>query len=214
MNKLARDDEEHLIARSQQGDVQAFNQLVLQYQSILFGAVFRLLGDYDTAADVTQDAFMAAFRGITTCRGGSSFRSWLLRIGSNMACDHWRRVQRHPADSLDALTEIDEPQSSEVLSALATSKIEGDPEEKLLTQELQELIQRGIERLPLDQRVAVVLCDIEGLSYDEVAAATQTTLGTVRSRIARGREKLRAYLSQYRELLPRDYRLSTKTSDH
>jgi RNA polymerase sigma-70 factor, ECF subfamily len=214
MNKLAGDNEEQLIARSQQGDVQAFNQLVLQYQSILFGAVFRLLGDYDTAADVTQDAFMAAFRGITTYRGGSSFRAWLLRIGSNMACDHWRRVQRHPADSLDALTEIDEPQSSEVLSALATSKTEGDPEEKLLTQELQELIQRGIERLPLDQRVAVVLCDIEGLSYEEVAAATQTTLGTVRSRIARGREKLRTYLSQYRELLPRDYRLSTKTSDN
>src|SRR5579884_985287 len=209
MDKLARDDEEKLIARSQQGDVQAFNQLVLQYQSILFGAVFRLLGDYDTAADVTQDAFLAAFRGISTYRGGSSFRAWLLRIGSNMACDHWRRVQRHPADSLDALTEIDEPQSSEVLSALATSNDEGDPETKLLTQELQALIQRGIERLPLDQRVAVVLCDIEGLSYEEVAASTQTTLGTVRSRISRGREKLRSYLSQYGELLPRNYRLST-----
>lgn len=213
MEKLARDDEEKLIARSQQGDVQAFNQLVLQYQAILFGAVFRLLGDYDTAADVTQDAFLAAFRGIATYRGGSSFRAWLLRIGSNMACDHWRRVQRHPADSLDALTEIDEPQSSEVLSALATSNTEGDPETKMLTQELQELIQRGIERLPLDQRVAVVLCDIEGLSYEEVAASTQTTLGTVRSRISRGREKLRTYLSQYGELLPRNYRLSTKTSD-
>ncbi len=214
MDKLARDDEEKLIARSQQGDVQAFNQLVLQYQSILFGAVFRLLGDYDTAADVTQDAFLAAFRGISTYRGGSSFRAWLLRIGSNMACDHWRRVQRHPADSLDALTEIDEPQSSEVLSALATSNDEGDPETKLLTQELQALIQRGIERLPLDQRVAVVLCDIEGLSYEEVAASTQTTLGTVRSRISRGREKLRSYLSQYGELLPRNYRLSTKASDN
>jgi RNA polymerase sigma-70 factor, ECF subfamily len=214
MDKLARDDEEKLIARSQQGDVQAFNQLVLQYQAILFGAVFRLLGDYDTAADVTQDAFLAAFRGISTYRGGSSFRAWLLRIGSNMACDHWRRVQRHPADSLDALTEFDEPQSSEVLSALAASHDEGDPEAKLLTQELQELIQRGIERLPLDQRVAVVLCDIEGLSYEEVAASTQTTLGTVRSRISRGREKLRTYLSQYRELLPRNYRLSTKTSDN
>lgn len=214
MDKLARDDEEKLIARSQQGDVQAFNQLVLQYQSILFGAVFRLLGDYDTAADVTQDAFLAAFRGISTYRGGSSFRAWLLRIGSNMACDHWRRVQRHPADSLDALTEIDEPQSSEVLSALATSNSEGDPEAKMLSQELQELIQHGIERLPLDQRVAVVLCDIEGLSYEEVAASTQTTLGTVRSRISRGREKLRTYLSQYGELLPRNYRLSTKTSDN
>src|SRR2546430_14920021 len=87
MSKLARDDEEDLIARSQRGDVQAFNQLVLRYQQILFGAIFRLLGDSDTAADVTQDAFLAAFRGIATYRGGSSFRAWLLRIGSNMACD-------------------------------------------------------------------------------------------------------------------------------
>jgi len=214
MSKLARDDEENLIASSQQGDVQAFNQLVLRYQPIPFGAVFRLLGDYDTAADVTQDAFLAAYRGIATYRGGSSFRAWLLRIGSNMACDYWRRVQRHPSDSLDALTDVDEPQSAEVLNALATSNTEDNPEERLLSQELQELIQRGIQRLPLDQRVAIVLCDIEGLSYEEVAAATQTTLGTVRSRIARGREKLRTYLYQYRELLPRDYRLSTKTSDN
>jgi len=214
MSKLARDDEENLIASSQRGDVQAFNQLVLRYQPILFGAVFRLLGDYDTAADVTQDAFLAAYRGIATYRGGSSFRAWLLRIGSNMACDYWRRVQRHPSDSLDALTDVDEPQSAEVLNALATNNTEDNPEERLLSQELQELIQRGIQRLPLDQRVAIVLCDIEGLSYEEVAAATQTTLGTVRSRIARGREKLRTYLSQYRELLPRDYRLSTKTSDN
>jgi RNA polymerase sigma-70 factor, ECF subfamily len=211
MSKLARDDEESLIARSQRGDVQAFNQLVLIYQQTLFGAIFRLLGDYDTAADVTQDAFMAAFRGIATFRGGSSFRSWLLRIGSNMACDHWRRVQRRPADSLEALTETDEPQSPEVLQALTSNA--DDPEAHLLTQELQSLIQQGLQKLPLDQRVAVVLCDIEGLSYDEVAAATQTTLGTVRSRIARGREKLRNYLTQYRELLPRDYRLSTRTSD-
>src|SRR5579884_280510 len=154
MSKLARDEEEELIARSQHGDVNAFNQLVSRYQQIMFGTVFRVIGDYDSAADVTQDAFIAAFRGIQSYRGGSSFRAWLLRIGSNMACDHWRRVQRHPADSLDALTEIDEPQSSEVLSALATSNDEGDPETKLLTQELQALIQRGIERLPLDQRVA------------------------------------------------------------
>jgi RNA polymerase sigma-70 factor (ECF subfamily) len=112
---------------------------------------------------------------------------------------------------LEALTETDEPQSPEVLQALTSSS--DDPEAHLLTQELQDLIQHGIQKLPLDQRVAVVLCDIEGLSYDEVATATQTTLGTVRSRIARGREKLRNYLVQYKELLPRDYRLSTRTSD-
>jgi len=210
MSKLARDDEERLIARSQRGDIEAFNELVLQYQQTMFGAVFRMLGDYDAAADVTQDAFMAAFRGIRSFHGGAPFRAWLLRIGSNMACDHWRRVQRHPAESLEVLTDEDEPHSSEILSSLAATGLEGNPEASILSQELQELIQRGLQHLPLDQRVAVVLCDIEGLSYEEVAEATQSTLGTVRSRISRGRAKLRNYLSRYRELLPRNYRLTSK----
>ena len=208
MNKLARDDEEQLIARSQRGEVDAFNLLVLQYQQIMYNAVYRLLGDYETAADVTQDAFFAAFRAIQTYRGGSSFRAWLLRIGSNMACDHWRRVQRRPAESLEALTEDEEPHAPNVLSALASSGPEGNPEEMLLSQELQELIQQGLQQLPLDQRTAVVLCDIEGLSYEDVAQATQTTLGTVRSRISRGRVRLRNYLQAHQELLPRNYRLS------
>ncbi|HZO74413.1 MAG TPA: sigma-70 family RNA polymerase sigma factor [Ktedonobacteraceae bacterium] len=208
MSKIARDEEEALIARSQQGDVHAFNQLVLRYQQMLYSTVYRMLGDPDTAADITQDAFIAAFRNIQTYRGGSSFRAWLLRIGSNMTCDHWRRLQRHPADSLDALTEEDEPHAPGLLSTLATTGLEGNPEETLLAQELQALIQKGLELLPLDQRVAVVLCDIEGLSYEEVAESTQTSLGTVRSRISRGRARLRNYLYQHRELLPRDYRLT------
>ncbi len=210
MSKLARDDEEQLIIRSQRGDVNAFNQLVLRYQQTLYTVVFRMLGDYDVASDVTQDAFMAAFRGIHTYRGGSSFRAWLLRIGSNAACDYWRRNQRHPAESLDVLTEEDEPHSPELLSALATKGTEGNPEEYLLTQELQGLIQLGLEQLPLDQRVAVVLCDIQGLSYEEVAVTTETNLGTVRSRISRGRARLRQYLFKHKELLPGNYRLTSE----
>jgi RNA polymerase sigma-70 factor (ECF subfamily) len=159
------------------------------------------------AADVTQDAFIAAFRGIQSFRGGSSFRAWLLRIASNLACDHWRRTQRHPMESLDILSDEDEPHSASDLGALVETEQGKNPEEHLLSQELQELIQRGLRELPLDQRVAVVLCDIEGLAYEEIAATTQATLGTVRSRIARGRARLRKYLYQYRELLPRNYRL-------
>jgi RNA polymerase sigma-70 factor (ECF subfamily) len=207
MDRLMRDDDEELIVRSQRGDVDAFNQLVLRYQQTMFGVIYRTLGDYDAAADVTQDAFISAFRGIQSYRGGSSFRAWLLRIGSNAACDHWRRVQRRPAESLEALTEDDEIQSVSALAALATVGIEGNPEESILTQELQEIIQQGIQQLPLDQRVAVVLCDIEGLSYEEIAVTTQSTLGTVRSRISRARAKLRSYLYQHKELLPGHYRL-------
>ncbi len=208
MSKAVRDDEEQLVARSQRGDVDAFNQLVVRYQQTLYSVVLRMLGDPDTAADVTQDAFLAAFKAIATFRGGSSFRAWLLRIGSNMACDHWRRTRRHPADSLDELTTEDETHAPTLLNALATTGVEGNPEDILLNQELQALIQRGLEVLPLEQRVAVVLCDLEGLSYEEIAATTQATLGTVRSRISRGRARLRAYLQEHRELLPGRYRLN------
>ena len=78
----------------------------------------------------------------------------------------------------------------------------------VLTQELQDIIQQGLEKLPLDQRVAIVLCDVQGLSYEEVADSTQTSIGTVRSRISRGRARLRSYLEQHQELLPRNYRLT------
>jgi RNA polymerase sigma-70 factor (ECF subfamily) len=166
-----------------------------------------MLGDRDTAADVTQDTFIAAFRAIQSFRGGSSFRAWLLRIASNQAYDYWRRVNRHPQDSLDTLMDEDEPHEAGALSALIATGHAANPEEYLLNQELQDLIQKGILELPLDQRVAVILCDIQGLSYEEIASSTQTSLGTVRSRIARGRQRLRDYLYRYRELLPGNYRL-------
>ncbi len=204
-----REDEALLITRSQRGDVNAFNQLVLQHQQTTYNVVLRMLGDREAAADVTQDTFIAAYRAIQSFRGGSSFRSWLLRIASNQACDYWRRANRHPQDSLDSVMDDDEPHDAGLLNALVETGQAANPEEFLLNQELQELIQKGLQELPLDQRIAVILCDIQGLSYEEIAASTQTTLGTVRSRIARGRARLRGYLYKYRELLPRNYRLLT-----
>lgn len=211
MDKLARNDEEKLIARSQQGDISAFNQLVLYYQQVVYNTVFRLLGDYDTAADVTQETFISAFRAIHTYRGNSQFRSWLLRIGTNLACDHWRRIQRHPSESLDVIADEEDLYTPALIETLAQTGPDSNPEENLLTQELQELIQRGLQELSLDQRTVIVLCDIEGLSYEEVAQATQITLGTVRSRLSRARARLRLYLSQYQELLPRLYRPTNRT---
>jgi RNA polymerase sigma factor, sigma-70 family len=212
MNKLARDDEEQLIARSQHGDVDAFNQLIKQYQQIMYGTVFRLLADYDAAADVTQDAFIAAYKAIKSYRGDASFRSWLLRIGSNMACDHWRRVQRHPTASLDSIVSDEEPQSVHTLEALAATDPASNPEEYALSRELQTMIEQGLQQLPLEQRTVLVLYDIQGLSYEEVAQATQTTLGTVRSRISRGRTRLRTILQKQQsgELFPQSERLSNR----
>src|SRR5215467_15985763 len=151
MTELVREDEIQLIARSQLGDVSAFNQLVLNYQQSTYGVIFRMLGDRDIAADVTQDVFIAAFRGIQSFRGGSSFRAWLLRIASNAACDYWRRSQRHPTESLDVHIDDDEPHSVSILNTLVAVEQEANPEEYLLNRELQELIQRGLQELPLDQ---------------------------------------------------------------
>ena len=207
MAEILREDEAQLIIRSQQGDVSAFNQLVLHYQQTVYNVILRMLGDRDTAADVTQDTFIAALRGISSFRAGSSFRAWLLRIASNQACDQWRRTHRHIQESLDNLTDEEEPRAIGVFSTLIATGDEVNPEESLLTHELQELISQGLQTLPLEQRVAVVLCDLQGLSYEEIALTTRATLGTVRSRIARGRIRLRDFLSQHRELLPRSYRL-------
>ncbi len=203
-----REDEALLITRSQRGDVNAFNQLVLHYQQTAYNVVLRMLGNRDAAADVTQDTFIAAYRAIQSFRGGSSFRSWLLRIASNQACDYWRRANRHPQDSLDRVMDEDELHDAGLLNALVETGQAANPEEFLLNQELQELIQKGLQELPLDQRIAVILCDIQGLSYEEIAATTQTTLGTVRSRIARGRGDAGGYVATctstgnfYREII-------------
>ena len=211
MSNVARADEELLIARSQRGDVQAFNQLVSHYQQTLYSAVFRLVGNYDVASDITQDAFISAFRAIKSYRGGSSFKAWLLRIGTNLACDHWRKTQRQRVESLEVLTDEEELHSPHLLSALATTDLEANPELFLLTQELQDCIQQGLQLLPLDQRTAVILCDIEGLAYEEVAEIMRIPLGTVRSRISRGRTRLRNFLVQHAELLPRAYRHSSNS---
>jgi RNA polymerase sigma-70 factor (ECF subfamily) len=210
MADILREDEIQLIVRCQQGDVNAFNQLVLHYQQTVYNVILRMLGDRETAADITQDTFIAALRAISSFRPGSSFRAWLLRIAANQACDHWRRTHRHMQESLDSLTDEEEPRAAGILSTLVATGDQVNPEESLLTRELQELIARGLQTLPLEQRVAVVLCDLQGLSYEEIAATTGATLGTVRSRIARGRMRLRNYLYQNRELLPRSYRLMTE----
>src|SRR5437763_14132973 len=209
MAEPVREDETLLINLSQKGDVNAFNQLVLKYQQMTYNVVLRMLGDRDTAADVTQDTFIAAFRAIQSFHGSSSFRAWLLRTASKQACDYWRRANRHPQDSLYTIMDEDEPHDAGLLNALITTEHAVNPEEFLLNHELQELLQQALQELPLDQRVAVILCDVQGLSYEEIASSTQTNLGTVRSRIARGRKRLRDSLYKHRELLPGNYRLLT-----
>jgi RNA polymerase sigma-70 factor (ECF subfamily) len=199
------DIEALLIARSRRKDTAAFNQLILMHQQAVYTLAYRMLGDPENAADVTQESLFAAYRAIESFRGGS-FRSWLLRITSNACFDHWRRARRRPAESLEALTE----QPTDHDEGLAQQFADDDrwnPETVVMHVELQAYIQAALLRLPLEQRLAVVLSDIQGLSYEEIATMTGTNLGTVKSRIARGRAQLRNHLQRHAELLPRPYRL-------
>ena len=192
-------DEQALIASARKGDVRAFNQLVMLYQSMVYNVAVRVLGDPDAAADATQDAFLSAFKAMGRFRGGS-FKAWLLRIVTNACYDQLRVKQRRPTSSLDDL-----PVESDHTPYLHDPAEK--PDEFVERQELNHMIQVAISTLPVEQRVVVVLYDVQGLSYQEIAQATGLSLGTVKSRLSRGRAKLRNYLVEQRELLPTRYRL-------
>src|SRR5216683_3232164 len=190
---------EELLRSARDGDVAAFNGLVELYQRQLFNVCYRTLGNGDDAADATQDALLSAFRGLRTFQGtATGLRSWLLRIAVNACYDHLRRRQRRPADSLDALSG-DDPEHE--MSPAARLVDPGQtPEQHSLSAETADTIQAAIDRLSPDQRLTVILCDVQGLSYDDVAAAMSVELGTVKSRLSRARGQLRDLLVAKGEL--------------
>jgi RNA polymerase sigma-70 factor (ECF subfamily) len=195
-------DEAALIRNSQHGDLDAFNTLVLAYQDIVYNTALRILGDEDLAADASQEAFISAFRALNSYRGGS-FRAWLLRTVTNACYDELRRKQRRPTTPLEPETEDgDEVEAPRWLADPAAS-----PEEQLDQVELEHAIQHCLENLPTDFRAVVVLADIQGLDYAEVAAVVKKPLGTIKSRLARARLRLRECLQAFRELLPAVFRL-------
>lgn len=196
-------DEPALIAAAQGGDREAFNQLVMHYQGLAYNVAYRVLSDPDAAADATQDAFVSAYRAMRHFRGGS-FRSWLLRIVTNQCYDRLRAQKRHGTTSLDQDPELDWQEWTEDESE--------HPEEYTERQELGQILQRGLESLPDEQRVVIVLSDIQGMQYEEIAATLGISLGTVKSRLNRGRYKLRDFLQANGELLPARYRLHSEGS--
>jgi len=190
-------DEGELVRSSRKGDLAAFNTLVQVYQRQVYNLCLRMLGSA-AAEDAAQEAFITAYRRLDSFRGGS-FRAWLLRIAANICCDELRRRRRRPAASLEAALEAGSP--ADVPSYLA------GPEEEALRRELARHLQQGLATVPAEQRLAIILRDIHGLSYEELAEALSCSLGTVKSRIARGRARMREYLMARRELLPRRFRL-------
>jgi RNA polymerase sigma-70 factor (ECF subfamily) len=196
-------DEAQAIQAAKRGDLAAFNRLVMAYQNTAYNVAYRNLGDADAAADACQEAFLSAFKGIQNFRGGS-FKSWILRIVTNACYDQLRYKGRRPANSLEEVAE--QPDYSAKL-------VNGHerPEEYALRQELSHLIQEAITNLPPEQRTVVVLSDIQGFAYQEIAEITGVSLGTVKSRLSRARMKLRDHLLENQELLPAQYRLLSST---
>ncbi|MBI4311704.1 MAG: sigma-70 family RNA polymerase sigma factor [Chloroflexi bacterium] len=188
-----------LIQRSQEGDLDAFNQLVLHYQGQVFNLALRMLGSEAAASDAAQEAFVSAFQGVKGFRGGS-FRSWMLRITANACKDMMRSAKARRAISLESLGPDPE--------ATPRSKAES-PEEYAVRAEMGAEIQRGLDALSQDQRLAVVLIDIQGFSYEETAEIMHTSVGTVKSRLSRARENLRDFLRKRPELLPSQFRLDS-----
>jgi len=178
-----------LVLFAQKGDVEAFNHLVLAYQDRIYSLTARILGDYDLAEDLTQHTFMTAYTNLPRFRNGS-FRSWLYRIATNACYDELRRRKRHPVSSIE-----DEIASEEKILPLydfsATSVL---PETELERHEMALVVQHALDQLDVDHKAVVVLVDQQDLDYQQAADVLGVPVGTVKSRLARARQKLRQLL--------------------
>ena len=196
-------DERRSIEAARRGDLAAFNSLVLEHQALVYNLCLRMLGSPAAAEDAAQEAFLAAWRKLAQLRG-ESFRPWLLRIAVNACRDELRRRGRRPAASLEV--SIDEGMAEPADPAAL-------PEAATLTGELRGQIEAALLVLPEDQRAAVILCDVQGFDYQQIAQIMGSSLGTVKSRISRGRMRLRELLLAAPELLPASYRPSKEESE-
>jgi RNA polymerase sigma factor (sigma-70 family) len=195
-------DEAALIFSAQRGSLDSFNQLILIYQDAVYGQAYRLMGENEPAQDATQEAFISAYRSLASYRGGS-FKAWLLRIVTNACYDELRRRKRHPTTSLEPLDADEE----EIESPRWQADPGESPEAETERGELGDAIQHCLDNLPVDFRLVVVLVDIQGMDYGEAAAVVGKPVGTVKSRLARARTRLRDCLQGVWELLPAQFRL-------
>jgi len=195
-------DEAGLIQDAKSGDLDSFNRLVLAYQDMVYNQAYRMMGEPAAADDATQEAFISAFRKLGSYRGGS-FKAWLLRIVTNACYDELRRRKRRPTTPLEPVDQNGE----EIESPRWMTDPKETPEEAAERAELAEALQRCLDGLTPEFRAVVILVDIQGMDYSEAAQAVAKPLGTIKSRLARARLKLRDCLQGYWELLPTSFRL-------
>jgi len=190
--ETALTEELSLVGRCRAGDATAFDTLVARYASVIYNLAQRMMGNPDDAEDAAQLTFVRAYTSIHKFRGGSSFGTWLYRIAVNICLDELKKRRR--AGSV--FSELPEPSSQ-----LPAPPSADDPENAILRKERQELIESAINSLPEQQRVVLLLSDVQGLSYEEMVKVTGTTLGTVKSRLNRARIALKERLERHMELL-------------
>ena len=201
-------EETELITRAVDGDLDAFNQLVLQHQEVAYNVAYRIMADENAAADATQEAVISMYRKLDTYRGGS-FKSWFLRIVTNACYDELRRQHRRPTIPIEPETNegelVESPEWLEDKSA--------GPEEVLGSSEIENAIQHCLTGLEQKFRVVITLVDVSGEDYETVAQIIGTPIGTVKSRLARARLKMQQCLKGFRELLPDQFRHITEEHD-
>ena len=201
-------EETELITRAVDGDLDAFNQLVLQHQEVAYNVAYRIMADENAAADATQDAVISMYRKLDTYRGGS-FKSWFLRIVTNACYDELRRQRRRPTIPIEPETNegelVESPEWLEDKSA--------GPEDVLGTSEIENAIQHCLSGLDQKFRIVITLVDVSGEDYEAVARIIGTPIGTVKSRLARARLKMQQCLQGFRELLPDQFRHITEEHD-
>ena len=179
----ASDTDQQLVQRAQRGDPRAFDLLVLKYQGRIGALVSRYINDPGEVEDVTQEAFIKAYRALDKFRGDSAFYTWLYRIASNAAKNHLVAKGRRPG----ADATIEDAEGFEQADLISESST---PEAVLMSEELAQVVTEAMDALPEELRAALTLREFEGLSYDDIAAVLECPVGTVRSRIFRAREAI------------------------
>ncbi len=185
--------EAEFVEKLKSGDAAVFDTFVVRYTSDIYALLYRLTGDAEEASDLTQETFLQTLKAIKSFRGEADLKTWLFRIAVNQSRNRfrwWTRRRREKTDSLDAPIGESKTPLSETISSDSAS-----PEDAILRRERENVLAKALRDLPEVFREAVVLCDIEGLSYEEIAVALEINIGTVKSRIARGREELRRKLA-------------------
>ncbi len=190
------DSEKTLLERAKSGDIAAFEQLIESYQKKIFNIALRMLGNYDDAGDLTQEVLIRIYKSIKSFKEQSSFSTWIYRITTNVCLDEIRKRKNRKVISLDEEIKLDDGDMKRQIES-----DEPSPEETAETEDLKKIVNEAIANLNEEHRIVIILRDIQGLSYEEIAEALNCPEGTVKSRINRARQALKNILAPKRELL-------------